>query len=468
MKLMSYTKRVIKSTWISQRHYPKALAYGRLFRVVVDPKASAFLFAICPAHPVTAESQGQAAFRRPKKPRNERGWINIAMNRAHKIRLEPNNKQTTFFKKSCGCARWTYNFALAQWNDWHEQGGKPSGNELLRYFNSIKKDQFPWVMEVSKCSTARPFLDLDTAFQRFFKGVSKHPKFHKKGENDAFFVDGTAIKLDGNRLRLPKIGWIKMSEELRFKDAKICNVVVSPDGGHWYAAINCELPDSPKVESQDGQVVGVDMGIKHLMTLSDGTVYEPLDLAKRFDKKIRREQKSLARKQPGSRSREKARQRLNKTYFRIRSVKQDYLHKITHELAETGNVFVMEHLDIQGMAQKSFLAKSIYEMSWYEIRRQLTYKGNVLLAEGDFPSSQKCSVCGKVKTDLKLSNRVYRCECGAVLDRDMNAALNLCSYGLEKLGMGSPEVKPVELEALAVIRGGETADGEAGIKQQAL
>jgi putative transposase len=307
---------------------------------------------------------------------------------------------------------------------------------------------------------------LDKAFQNFFKGIAKYPKFHKKGNKDSFFIDGEAIKINNNCLYLPKIGWIKMSEELRFMDAKIYNVIVSPDGGNWYAAINCEIPDSPKVENQDKQVIGVDMGIKHLMTLSDGTTYESLNLAKRFDKKIRRVQKNLARKQPNSKNREKARLHLQKAYFRIRCIKSDYLHKTTHELAETGNVFVMENLDIQGMAGTGFLAKSIYEMSWYEIRRQLAYKGNVLLVEGDFPSSQKCSVCGKVKTDLKLSNRVYRCECGAVMDRDMNAALNLRNYGLEKLGMGSPEVKPVELGALAVMRNGETTDDEAGIKQQ--
>jgi putative transposase len=396
-----------------------------------------------------------------------RDWTNIAMNRAHKIRLEPNNKQITFFKKSCGCARLVYNWALAQWKDWNEQGGKPTAYELQRYFNSIKKEQFPWVTEVSSRSIGRSFRNLDMAYQRFFKGVAKYPKFHKKGNGDSFYIDGSVIKSSGNHLYLPKIGWIKMSEELRFKDAKIRNVVVSPDGGHWYAAINCEIADSPKVKNQDGQVIGVDMGIKYLMTLSDGAIYESLNLTKRFDKKIRRVQKNLARKQPGSTNRGKARLRLQKAYFRIWRVKSDYLHKITHELAESGNVFVMENLDIQGMAKNSFLAKSIYEMSWYEIRRQLAYKGNVLLAEDDFPSSQKCSVCGMVKTGLKLSNRVYRCECGAVLDRDMNAALNLRNYGLEKLGMGSPEVKPVELEALAeaVRRYGETADGEAGIKQ---
>jgi putative transposase len=392
------------------------------------------------------------------------------MNRAHKVRLEPNNKQITFFRKSCGCARFVYNWALAEYQDWYKQGGKPSTNELNRYFNSIKKEKFPWVTEVSKWSIAQPFRNLDTAFQRFFKGLAKYPKFHKKGNGDLFYIDGSRIKTDGNRLYLPKIGWIKMSEELRFKDAKICNVAVSPDGGNWYAAINCEIPDSPKVENQDKRVVGIDLGIRQLMTLSDGAFYDSLNLAKRFDKKIRRVQKNLARKQPGSKNRGKALLRLQKTYFRIRCVKSDYLHKITHELAASGDVFVMENLDIQGMSQNGFLAKSIYEMSWYEIRRQLAYKGNVLLAESDFPSSQKCSRCGKVKTDLRLSNRVYRCECGNVIDRDMNAALNLRNYGLAKLGMGSPKVKPVELEALAatVCRNGETADGEAGINQQAL
>jgi putative transposase len=392
------------------------------------------------------------------------------MNRAHKVRLEPNNKQITFFKKSCGCTRFVYNWALGEWQDWCEQSGEPSAYELKRYFNSIKKDKFPWVTEVSKWSIEQSFRNLDTACQKLFKGITKFPKVHKKGNGDSFYIDGSVIKLDNKRLYLPKIGWIKMSEELRFMDAKICNVVVSQDRGNWYAAINCEIPDSPKVENQGRRVVGIDLGIRQLMTLSDGVFYDSLNLAKRFDKKIRRVQKNLARKQPGSKNRGKALLRLQKTYFHIRCIKSDYFHKITHELAASDDVFVMENLDIQGMAQNGFLAKSIYEMSWYEIRRQLAYKGNVLLVEGDFPSSQKCSRCGKIKTDLKLSNRVYRCECGNAIDRDMNAALNLRNYGLEKLGMGSPEVKPVELEALAgtVRRNGETADGEAGINRQAL
>ena len=383
------------------------------------------------------------------------------INRAHKIRLEPNNKQITFFKKSCGCARFVYNWALTEWQDWYKQGRNPSAYELMRYFNSIKSTKFSWIKEAIAHSVRYSIFNLETAFKRFFNKQSKYPQFHKKGKRESFYIPGQSIKVSGNKVYLPKIGWIKMSEHLRFK-GKINNVVVSEQAGLWFAAFNVEIEVFTTDENQVG-TVGIDLGIENMATLSDGAVYENPRIAKHFEQKLRTLNKSLSRKELGSKNWQKAKRKLQRLHYRVGNIRRDYIHKFTSEVSRKYAVVCLEDLNVSGMVKNHRLAKALQDVSFFEIRRQFQYKANeVRLVNRFAPSSKSCSSCGHIQ-DMPLSNRVYSCDiCGLEINRDYNAALNI-------LWWGTPS-KPVDMGALAqealeksrVLC--ETTVSEAGIK----
>lgn len=361
------------------------------------------------------------------------------MHRSHKIRLEPNNVQATYFAKACGCARLAYNVGLARWKELYAEGVKTTGRQIRSWFNSIKAEKFPFVYEVTKCATDRPFDNLNVAFQRFFKGKSRYPKFKKKGSRDSFYIDNTKFRVDGRYAVIPKLGRVRMAERLRFS-GKLISAVVSRKSDMWFVSITVDIPEEPKVESQDRKFVGIDMGIEKLATTSDGWYYENIRTTKRFAARLRLLNKSLSRKIKGSANREKAKIALSKLHYRIGCVRNDYLHKVTAEIAKDYTDVCLEDLNTSGMLKNSKLAKHISDASWYELRRQLSYKATVHLCGRFEPSSKTCSGCG-CRMELKLSDRWVSCECGLEIDRDVNASINILRWA-------SPEVKSVETKAL--------------------
>lgn len=194
--------------------------------------------------------------------------------RSHVIQLKPNNKQATYFEKACGCQRFAYNYGLAAWKEAYEAGTKPTGRGLKKQFNAIKKVEFPWLSEVTKCIVDAAFENLNRAFQNFFrtKNGKTYPKFHKKGVKDSFTVDNTKFAVDGRKIRIPKLGWVRMTEELRF-DGKLISATVRKRAGKWFVSIAVETADVVS-ENQASGAVGIDLGVKILATLSDGTVFE--------------------------------------------------------------------------------------------------------------------------------------------------------------------------------------------------
>jgi len=347
-----------------------------------------------------------------------------------------------------------YNWGLAVWKTEYEAGDKPTGRGLKKQFNAVKKAEYPWIYEVTKCVVDTAFENLNRAFQNFFrtKNGRTYPKFHKKGVKDSFTVDNTKFIVAGKKIRIPKLGWVRMTEELRF-DGKLMSATVKNRAGKWFVAIAVETTSVS--ESQASGAVGIDLGVKTLATLSDGTIFENPKTYYKYDKQLRRAQKSLSRKKKGSKNRAKAKLKLSKLHYRINCVVDDYIHKMTRCVANSYHTVVLEDLNVKGMLKNRHLRKAVSRSNFHKIRQFLQYKcGDVRLIDRFYPSSKTCSACGRVK-GMPLHLRTYECECGLSLDRDLNAARNI-------LRAGCPDAKPVETKALTLGNKSETVVYEAG------
>lgn len=362
-------------------------------------------------------------------------------NRAHKIRLYPTYRQVAVMRKACGTARYTYNWALAEVKKALDAGEKPSIPQLKKHWNKVKPK---WVYEAPKDANQQPFANLTTAFNKFFKKTAKFPTFRNKGRRDSFYASNTVFRVDGRRVRLSKIGWVRMAEELRF-EGKIMSGTVSCTAGQWYLSINVET--TKKHERTTNGKVGVDLGIKALATMSDGTeVIGPKALRKNL-KKLRRKSRQLSQKQKGSNNRRKAQRKLARLHKRIADVRKDCLHKLTTRLCRENQTVAIEDLNVAGMMKNGKLSRAIADMGFGEFRSQLEYKAKAygtqaIILDRWFPSTKLCPEC-KTKNDMPLSKRTYECSCGyGPVDRDLHAARNI-------LRAACPDVKPVEREALA-------------------
>ena len=386
------------------------------------------------------------------------------MRRAHKIKLKPNNKQATFFKKACGVRRLAFNWGLAEWKRQYEAGEKPSTSGIRKQFNALKRSDFLFAYETPAGVTAQAFSDLDTAFKNFFRKTSRYPRFKKKDQRDAFRLDNQKFKLDGKSIRIPKLGWVRMQESLRLS-GKLLSATVSKEATGWFVSILVEIPDGSECsDSQVYSAVGVDLGIDKLAVLSNGRIFENPKTTKKYEKRLRRLNKSLARKKKGSNNREKAKKKLGLLHSRIRNVRKDVLHKLTSYLADNYSDICIEDLNTSGMAKNRRLAKSVQDASFSEIRRQLVYKSiRVHVVGRFFPSTKLCMSCGQLH-DMPLNKRTFQCSCNGVsIDRDLHAAQNI-------LRAGCPNVKPVEREALVLrqLPGNETIFWEAGNQPESL
>jgi len=358
------------------------------------------------------------------------------MQRSHKIRLNPNNAQATYFAKACGCARLAYNWGLAEWVRQYEAGGKPSAFGLKKQFNAIKRQEFPWITEVTKCSPERAFDDLDRAFKNFFRNVKQgkklgFPRFKKKGVKDSFYIPNDKFSIHEDYIKIPKLGIVRMTEPLRFQ-GKIMSAVVSKGATGWFASIAVNITDGE--ECSDNQVhssIGVDLGVTKLATLSNGVVFENPRVTKTYEVRLRRLNKSLARKKKGSNNRKKAKEKLTKLHYKISCIRKDATHKMTHYLATNYSDICIEDLNVAGMVRNRKLAKVISDCSFAEIRRQLEYKAVRVHTVGRFfPSTKLCMNCGQLH-EMPLSNRTFSCDCGTPdMDRDLHAAKTIEVEGL--------------------------------------
>lgn len=355
---------------------------------------------------------------------------------AHRIALDPNDKQATYFARAAGTARKAWNWALEEWNRQYQAGGKPNETVLRKQRNAIKDEQFPWMSEVTKNAPQQAIKNLGAAFKNFFEERAGFPNFKKKGIHDSFRADNgpqikgaDAVALKDRQVRLPVVGWVRMRESLRFH-GQVKSAVVSRTAGRWFVSLQVEIPDPPVPDNQR-PVVGVDLGIKTLATLSTGESIEGPKVLRSSLWKLRHESRSLSRKKKGSSNRNKAKRKIARLHARISNVRVDALHKLTTALTRRFSVIGIEDLNVKGMLKNHSLARAITDMGFFEFRRQLTYKApmtgsKIIVASRWYPSSKTCSVCGAIIKELPLSTRNWTCwQCGERHDRDLNAARNL-------------------------------------------
>ncbi|EES89913.1 RNA-guided endonuclease InsQ/TnpB family protein [Helicobacter canadensis] len=397
---------------------------------------------------------------------------------SHKIELIPNNKAKTYFKKAFGCSRLAYNWGLAKWQEYYKQGIKKSHLDLKKEFNSIKKEQFPFVYEISKYATQQPFIYLNLAFQAFFRDLKKgklsYPRFKKKKDNqDSFYLGGDTVKIIQKEkayyLNIPNLGYIKLRENLKFK-GKIHSVTISQKANRFYASFSVNIDENEfnathKQALQTKQGLGIDVGLKSFVSLSNGlSIQAPKPLYK-LTRKLKRVSRQLSKKQhpktKGDATKKsnnyiKQSLKLNKLHAKIANIRSDFLHKLTSSLVRHYAYFGLENLNIKAMVKNHRLAKAISDVSFYEFKRQLQYKSlyykrEVLEVNRFYPSSKQCSQCGSIKENLTLKDRIYECEnCGMKIDRDYNASLNLYNHITQEIGQVLPKSTPEDLTALQV------------------
>jgi putative transposase len=368
----------------------------------------------------------------------------MRVQRAYKTELDLNGQQVSACKQHAGAARWAYNWGLQVKQERHKANKKsPTAIDLHRELNVLKKTQVPWMYQVSKCAPQEALWNLDAAFKHFFqrcalkkqgkwKGKLGYPQFKTKKKGLGSFRLTGRIVVSDKTIVLPRLGRLRLKEREYLPtgdDVQFLSATVSEQAGHWYVSVQVE--EEQVVPENSGPVVGIDLGIKSLATLSDGTVISNPRHLKRRLKKLKRLQRMVSRRQKGGKNRKKAVHKLAKLHRTIHNQRHNTLHQVTTRLAKTKSVLVIEDLHVAGMLKNQRLAQAISDVGFYEFKRQLLYKANwygarVVLADRWEPSSKRCSGCGWLDEELTLSDRTFRCQqCGLVLDRDLNAAINL-------------------------------------------
>lgn len=377
----------------------------------------------------------------------------MTVNQAYRYEMSPNNRQAGLLLQHAGTARFAYNWGLAQRKALFQQhNGKDKFTNAIaqhRRLNALKKSEFPWMYETSKCAPQEALRDLDRAFANFWRRrkvdkTAGFPKFKKKGKHDSFRLTGS-IRVDDNSVVLPRLGKIRTKEPTGKFKGRILSATVSREADRWFVSLTVERERVIPSRTDDG-VVGIDLGINSFAVLYDGNTTEYIHAPKPLERKLKRLKslsRSHSRKQKGSNNRRKSALRLARLHRRIRNTRRDFLHKKSSSLATTKSVIVVENLNVSGMVRNRHLARSVADSGWGEFRRMLGYKaqwyGSRLVVIDRFaPSSKTCSECGAVNESLTLSDRRWVCiSCGVVHERDENAARNIRRLGLEKLNTES-------------------------------
>ncbi len=382
------------------------------------------------------------------------------MIKALKVMLVPNNVQKTKMFQYAGAGRFAYNWALVREKENYEKGGKfISDSELRKEFTRLKNsEEYAWLRNISNNVTKQAIKDACNAYKNFFKGLQKYPLFRSKKKSiPKFYQDtikikfrDTHVKLEGfsssRKANKQKLNWVRLAEHGRIPtDANYRNPRISFDGLNWWISVGIEYPDCKEESSNEG--IGIDLGIKDLAVCSDTNSYKNINKSQtvqKLEKCKRRLQRSVSRKYDKNKKGEsycktnnivKNERLLLKVNHRLTNIRKNYLNQTTSEIVNRKPRFIcIEDLNVSGMMKNRYVSKAVQNQGFFEFRKQLEYKCKekgipLIVADRYYPSSKLCSCCGKIKKDLKLSDRIYRCSCGNVIDRDFQASLNLKAYG---------------------------------------
>ena len=387
------------------------------------------------------------------------------MKRAYKVEINPTDKQKSKIHQTIGVSRFVYNFYIAHNKEiYHREGKFVSGMDFSKWLNNeyIPKNQdMKWIKEVSSKATKQAIMNGDKAFRDFFKGAKGFPRFKKKKNQDvkAYFPKNnkTDWTLERHRVKIPTLGWVRLKE---FGYIPVNSLVksgtVSQKADRYYVSILVEERDIEisnsnigiKIFNHNNEGVGIDLGIKEFAVCSDGIKFKNINktsTVKKVEKKLKREQRKLSRKYESLKIRNKnikegraTRQniqkqvvKVQKLHQRLTNIRTDYINKIVSSIIKQKPSYItIEDLNVKGMMKNKHLSKAIASQKFFEFKTKLISKckqNNIELRIVDrfYPSSKTCSNCGKIKKDLKLSDRIYKCDCGFTIDRDLNASINL-------------------------------------------
>ena len=378
-----------------------------------------------------------------------------------RVMLLPNNKQQTKLFQYANTARFAYNWAIGREQENYKNGGKfISDGDLRKEFTQLKKtSEYAWLNNVSNNVTKQAIKDACEAYKNFFNGITKSPRFKsKKYSMPKFYQDNVKIRFTDAHVKVEgfatskkknkqRLNWIRLAERGRtpIGNIRYMNPRIKYDGLNWYITVGIEYENSTAPPTNEG--VGIDLGIKDLAICSDKNKYQNINKTqrvKKLEKRKRRLQRSISRKYENNKKGErycktsniiKSEKELLKLNHRLTNIRQNYLHQTTSEIVKRKPSFIcMEDLNVSGMMKNKHLSKAVQQQGFYEFRRQIEYKSEwnnipVIIADRFFPSSKLCSCCGNIKKDLKLSDRIYKCECGNIIDRDYQASLNLKRHG---------------------------------------
>jgi putative transposase len=363
--------------------------------------------------------------------------------KAFKFKLDATPAQEQQLRQYAGSVRWVYNRMLAQRKEAFQSGLKsPTTNDQIKQLPILKQqEETAWLNAVHSQVLQDAVLDLDDAFDRFFKKQTKYPQFKKKHGKRQSFTYPQGVKVDGNHVWLPKIGWVRFRKS-REIEGTIKRATISRKASGWYIALNCEVEIrvSTPAEVTPENSIGIDLGSIDLVTTSRGDAIANRRHYRQLERKLKREQRRLSRKKLGSNNRLKQKQRVAHLHEQIANRRKDCLHRISRRLVDENQAIFCEDLNVLGIA-KSF-GKSVGDAGWGELLRQLQYKsdwaGKIFLQIGRyFPSSKLCSACGYKHAELDRSARSWICpSCDVVHHRDVNAAVNIHREGLAILVAG--------------------------------
>lgn len=380
------------------------------------------------------------------------------MFQSRKVRLKPNKVQAKRMYQNFGAARFIYNWGLEQLHKyWEENKDKekkdrakrPTTYDLSKRLTHLKNtdENFAWLKDIDSRIFVFTLSNLDNAFQRFFTGTSKYPKFkRKKNSHQTYITNGRALYLkDANHLSLPKLKYVKFYNKGYLPYTRYIRASISTDGDYFYCSVLFDT--SPKeLPEPIHDSVGIDLGVKTAVTTSHGTSFH-LKRNHKLERRLKRARRVVSRRKKDSRRRLKARKRMRNLYRKISNQRKDFIHKTTSTLVSENQVIRMEDLNVRGMMKNHHLAASISHASFGEIKRQLMYKcewygRSLQLVSRFYPSSQLCSNCGARNREMKnLNKRTFVCHtCGFSLDRDLNAAINInnfCTHGEWETGRSS-------------------------------
>ncbi|OOB74919.1 transposase [Clostridium haemolyticum] len=371
-----------------------------------------------------------------------------------KVRLYPTEIQEQKLWQSVGTARFIYNWTLNKQQENYKNGGKfIKDSDLRKEITLMKKtDEYKWLSEVSNNVAKQAVKDCCNAYKNFFKGLSDKPRFKsRKKSKPSFYNDNVKLKVKTKLVNIEKVGWIKTKEQIPI-NVKYTNPRISFDGKYWYLSVGIEK-ENPTIGLTD-ESIGIDVGIKDLAICSNGMTFKNINKSKeikRLKKVLKRKQRKVSRKYDmnkiirGGENRcqfkktnniIKLEKEIRLLHRRLRNIRSNHIHQATNKIVKTKpSRVVMETLNIKGMLKNKHLSKAIQEQCLYDFKVKMEYKCKLygiefIEADKWYPSSKTCSCCGAIKKDLKLSDRVYKCNCGLVIDRDLNASINLSRYKL--------------------------------------